>query len=103
MSKTVDSQIEKSKVLISALKKKYDEVKDKGIKMNDLEEMEHQLEQLKQANAVCEEMRQKLSAQVRHSNDMLDAVKEVFKQKKEIIKGYYPQERWMDYGVQDKR
>lgn len=103
MSKTVDSQVEKSKLLIDALKSKYAEVKDKGIRMADLEAMEQQLAELKQANELCEEMRQKLTAQVKHSNNLLNDVKEVFKQKKEVIKGYYPQERWAEYGVQDKR
>ena len=30
-------------------------------------------------------------------------VKESYAEKKKALKGYYPQERWMDYGVPDKR
>jgi hypothetical protein len=33
----------------------------------------------------------------------IDRVKEVYTERKKTIKGYYPQERWMDYGVPDKR
>jgi hypothetical protein len=33
----------------------------------------------------------------------MDCVKEAYAEKKKALKGYYPQERWMDYGVPDKR
>jgi hypothetical protein len=34
---------------------------------------------------------------------VMDRVKEAYAEKKKTLKGYYPQERWMDYGVPDKR
>lgn len=46
MSKTIDLQIEKSMTLINALKSKYAEVSEKGIKMDDLEDLKIQLEKL---------------------------------------------------------
>ena len=33
----------------------------------------------------------------------MDCVKEAYAEKKKALKSYYPQERWMDYGVPDKR
>ena len=43
----------------------------------------------------------------RHVKEMgkvaMDCVKEAYAEKKKTLKGYYPQERWMDYGVPDKR
>ena len=33
----------------------------------------------------------------------MDRVKDAYAEKKKTLKGYYPQERWMDYGVPDKR
>ena len=36
-------------------------------------------------------------------NGILSGVKEIFAEKKKIIKGYYPQEEWERYGVMDKR
>ena len=34
---------------------------------------------------------------------VMDRVKEAYTEKKKTLKGYYPQERWMGYGVPDKR
>jgi hypothetical protein len=31
------------------------------------------------------------------------SVKEAYADKKKTLKGYYPQERWADYGIPDKR
>ena len=36
-------------------------------------------------------------------NAMMVRVKEAYAEKKRTLKGYYPQERWIDYGVPDKR
>jgi hypothetical protein len=40
---------------------------------------------------------------VKTMNKILQNVKDSFAEKKKIIKGYYPQEEWMKFGVQDKR
>ena len=34
---------------------------------------------------------------------LLARVKEAYIEKKRTLKGYYPQERWADYGIPDKR
>ena len=36
-------------------------------------------------------------------NEVLARVKEAYADKKKTLKGYYPQERWADYGIPDKR
>ena len=36
-------------------------------------------------------------------NEVLARVKETYADKKKTLKGYYPQERWVDYGIPDKR
>ena len=34
---------------------------------------------------------------------MLARVKDTYADKKKTLKGYYPQKRWADYGIPDKR
>ena len=34
---------------------------------------------------------------------VLAGVKAAYADKKKTLKGYYPQERWADYGIPDKR
>lgn len=103
MSKTVDQQVEKTTVLIKALRGKLNEVAHLGISAEQLDKMEKQLDELRQASERCEEMRAKLSEQVHESNAKLQEVKQAFIEEKNLIKGFYPQERWIDYGVTDKR
>jgi uncharacterized protein YydD (DUF2326 family) len=103
MSKTVDQQIEKSAMLIKAMRTKMDEVAHLGITTEQLDKMEKQLDELRQESQRCEQLRSQLSEQVHKSNEQLQEVKRVFIEKKNIVKGFYPQERWIDFGVADKR
>lgn len=103
MSKTVDSQIEKSKFLIQGLRNNLEIVKGFGFTAKQLDDMERQLDDLAKASeeteaayAVLDEKRQKMNA-------ILDSAKDIFTEKKKVIKANYPQEKWINFGVQDKR
>ena len=103
MSKTVDSQIEKSKFLIQGLRNNLETVKGFGFTAKQLDDMERQLDDLAKASeeteaayAVLDEKRQKMNA-------ILDSAKEAFIERKKVIKANYPQEKWINFGVQDKR
>ena len=103
MSKTIDLQIEKSRVLIEGLSKNIETLRDKGIVSDELQVMTADLERLKVANDECDKIREELSQKVKNMNAILSGVKEAFAEKKRIIKVNYPQEQWIRYGVQDKR
>lgn len=103
MSKTIDLQIEKSRVLIDGLRKNLDALTGKGFCSDELEKMSADLDKLQVASDECDAMREQLSEKVKHVNGILSEVKEIFAEKKKVIKGYYPQEEWIKYGVQDKR
>ena len=103
MSKTIDLQIEKSRVLIEGLSKNIETLCDKGIVSDELQAMTADLERLKVANDECDKIREELSQKVKNMNAILSGVKEAFAEKKRIIKVNYPQEQWIRYGVQDKR
>lgn len=103
MSKTIDLQIEKSRVLIEGLNKNIETLRDKGIKSEALASMASDLDRLKVANDECDKIREELSQKVKAMNEILAGVKEAFAEKKRIIKVNYPQEQWLRYGVQDKR
>ncbi|MBR1932207.1 MAG: hypothetical protein IJ841_00770 [Prevotella sp.] len=103
MSKTIDLQIEKSRVLIDGLRKNIESLKDKGFSTEELDRMSAELDELKVANDECDQVREQLSQKVKKVNGILTNVKEKFAEKKKTIKGYYPQEEWIRYGVQDKR
>ena len=103
MSKTIELQIEKSRVLIEGLGKNIEALRAKGISEDGLQSMTQELEQLRVANEECDRVREELSQKVKHMNAILTSVKEAFAEKKRIIKTSYPQELWIKYGVQHKR
>lgn len=103
MSKTVEIQIEKSRNLISGLRKHLDSGVGGGITPSEINEMEAKLKELAAINEECDRLRAELSPKVKEMNRMLEEVKTVYSSEKKTLKGYYPQEKWQEYGIPDKR
>jgi len=102
MSKTVELQIEKSRHLVEGLRKHLDE-NGGGVTNDEINGMEQSLRELEDANAEVERLREELTPKVKQMNEVLTRVKRAYADKKKTLKGYYPQERWADYGISDKR
>lgn len=103
MSKTTELQIEKSQVLIEGLNRHIAELSSKGIQAASLTTMSEDLAILKKMSEECDALKETLSGKVKEMNTVLKRVKDTFADHKRIVKSNYPQERWIDYGVQDKR
>ncbi|MCR5821073.1 MAG: hypothetical protein K6F94_09055 [Bacteroidaceae bacterium] len=102
MTKTVELQIEKSRALIKGLRKHLAE-NGKGTNQQDLSAMEQSIVALTDACGECERLRAELSPKVKYMNELLDKVKAEYASHKPIIKNTYPSERWIYYGLPDKR
>ena len=103
MSKTIELQIEKSQTLIEGLSSNIAELRSKGVRDESLNAMSNDLVTLKKINDECDALREDLSVKVKEMNVVLKRVKDAFADHKRIVKSNYPQERWINYGVQDKR
>ena len=103
MSKTVEIQIEKSRSLIDGLRKHVKEMGEHGISNAEISQMEQTVAGLASANEEVDRLREELQPKVKHMNELLANVKAAYTESKKTLKGYYPQERWADYGVPDKR
>ena len=103
MSKTVEIQIEKSRNLVEGLRRHVKEMGEHGVTNDEINAMEQAVKELEAANAEVDRLREDLKPKVKVMNDVMNRVKEAFTEKKKTLKGYYPQERWKDYGVPDKR
>ena len=101
MSKTVELQIEKSRHLVEGLRKHLSGIGG-GVTNEEIGQMEQSLRELESANADVDCLREELTPKVKHMNEVLARVKEAYADKN-TLKGYYPQERWADYGIPDKR
>ena len=96
MSKTVEIQIEKSRGLVEGLRRHVKEMGERGVTNDEINAMEQAVKELEAVNEEVDRIREQLTP-------TMDSVKEAYAEKKKTLKGYYPQERWMDYGVPDKR
>lgn len=103
MSKTVETQIEKSRSLIEGLHRHVKEQGERGIAASEIGAMEQTLQQLAAANDEVDRLREELAPKVKQMNELLAKVKTAYADTKKTLKGYYPQERWIDYGIPDKR
>ncbi len=103
MSKTVELQIEKSQQLVTGLRKHLANGIGGGVNTDEINHLEQLLSNLASANDECERLRAELGPKVKHMNEILAEVKSIYAEKKKTLKGYYPQEQWIEYGVPDKR
>ncbi len=102
MTKTVQTQIDKSRNLIEGLRKHIHEGGG-GITLTELDSLEKELKAVEEASDDCERLRAELGPKVKRMNDLLAGIKDKYQTQKLIIKNRYPQERWADYGLPDKR
>lgn len=103
MSKTIDTQIEKSQNLIKGLRKYVSEKGNSYFNEKEIAEMETVLKQLREASAEVTRLRDELAPKVKHMNELFEAVKVAYNERKKMLKGFYAQEQWAEYGIPDKR
>jgi len=103
MSKTVQLQIEKSRNLVAGLRRHVKEMGERGVSSNGINDMEQAIKELESFNAEVDRLREQLTPKVKQLNAAMTRVKEFYADHKKTLKGYYPQERWADYGIPDKR
>ena len=103
MSKTVEIQIEKSRILLTGLKQHLKESGGTEISVNELKSTEESLNELESLSSDIDRLREELNPKVKDANHKLAVIKRIYSEQKKIIKSRYPMERWADYGVPDKR
>lgn len=101
MSKTIEQQIEKSRMLITGFRRNINVLSDRGVTEAELNAMDVELRKLVEINAECDKLREELSVKVKNMNSILNVVKDSFFNYKKIIKQNYSQERWI-YGAQNE-
>lgn len=103
MTKTIEIQIDKCRMFINGLKRHISEMGERGVTNDDITKFENDLVLLEQQSNEVDKLRAELSGKVKRMNETLTTVKSTYSETKRMIKGYYPQERWIDYGIPDKR
>jgi uncharacterized linocin/CFP29 family protein len=103
MPKVHLDQIEKTQQLLNGLKKNLSLLKDKGLDENFIKQLETDNNQA----IILEEENEKLKAEVKiktaRVNKKIDEIKSQVKTAKTVIKENFVQERWINFGINDKR
>lgn len=103
MSKTVATELEKAKDLIAGLTKQKELVKGKGLDEKYVKELETISKELLQFDTELDKNREIMSKQVEQTRNKLAELKEKMLVARKTVKSNFPQEKWLEFGVRDKR
>lgn len=103
MTKTIELLIGKSQMLLKGLRRHINEMGERGVTNAEIEELKQTMGLLEQQNNEVEKLRAELAAKVKLQNETMNTVKTSYTELKKTLKGYYPQERWQDYGIPHRR
>lgn len=103
MSKIYSEQVQKARMLVAGLKKNYEQVKNRGISREQIEQLEKDADLASNYNNELDALRAEVSTKAAVANRKLTEVKNNTQNMKQIIKRCFDQSRWQDFGVMDKR
>lgn len=103
MSKTYSDQLNKAKVLVAGLKKNYEQIRNRGISLEELDSLENSISEAEKLNCEVERLRLETSEVATQANKKLITVKDKAVEFKRIVKRYNDISKWADFGVMDKR
>lgn len=103
MSKTYSDQLNKAKVLVAGLKRNYEQIKNRGISLEELNNFGNAISEAEKLNSEVERLRLETSEMVAQANRKLITVKDKALEFKRIVKRYNDISKWTDFGVMDKR
>ena len=103
MAQVISDQILKAQTLCNGLQKNIELVKPIGITQQLIQMMESEAKQLDERNQKQDQMRAELQQYSRQTSEILNKLKDQIQQAKKSIKQNYTQEKWISFGVVDKR
>lgn len=103
MSKTYLNQVEKVKMLASGIRSHYDMVKNLGITLEQLNQLEQLSATAEKLNDEVERLRLETSQKVKEANNKLTELKDAWLPIKNNVKSSFEQPKWEMFGIQDKR
>ncbi len=103
MSKVYLEKVQKARMLAQGLKKNYELVKNLGITMEQIEQLEKDADEAAVYNEELDKLREEVSRQVARANKKLDEIRVNVMTSKSIIKRKFEQPQWAGFGIADKR
>ena len=96
-------QLEKSKLIISAIKRNQRMGRDAGVSDSALQKMEDDCKRLEAMSAELERIQEEYRRKSEKAHGVLDDLKQHTKEVKHVVKRKYDQTWWIKFGIPDKR
>lgn len=103
MSKVYLDEVKKAQTLVAGLRKNYELVKNRGISREEIANLEKCAKEASEMDQEVESIRVNLSMKVMQKNQKIIDTKRSMHNLKKIIKEYFNQSSWPDFGILDKR
>lgn len=103
MSKTYSDQMNKAKILVTGMRRNYEQIKEHGISLEELSMLESAISEGEKLNKEVERLRSEISEMSTQANRKLITVKDKSLELKRIVKRHIDIDHWEDFGVMDKR
>ena len=103
MSKTYSNQLDKAKVLVAGLRRNYEQIRSRGISLENLTDLENAISEAEILNGEVERLRSEINEALAAANKKLITNKDRTLEYKRIVKRYNDMSKWADFGVMDKR
>lgn len=89
--------------MVAGLKKNYEQIRNRGISLEELDSLENSISEAEKLNCEVERLRLETSEVATQANKKLITVKDKAVEFKRIVKRYNDISKWADFGVMDKR
>ena len=96
-------QLEKSKLIISGIKRNQRMGRDAGVSEADLQKMEDDCKRLEAMSAELDRMQEEYRRKSEKAHGVLNDLKQHTKEVKRAVKANYDQTWWIKFGITDKR
>lgn len=103
MSVTNLNEIDKADVLVAGLRKHLKEAQEVGITTDAINRLEEASKNLRHKDKEMDEMRRQATLKTRENQNLLADLKAQMLEMRKAVKARYPQNEWINFGVQDKR
>lgn len=103
MSKVYLENVQKARMLVAGMRKNSEWLKELGIAPEQIDRLEKDAEEAAVYNGEVEKLREEVSGKVACANKKMAEIKDNMVAIKTLVKRRFEQEKWINFGIADKR
>ena len=103
MSKTVQEQVAKGKLLVSGLRNNIDEAQSRNISTETIDKLDKLCQKTEREGSAQDEIKELYHKKTSEVSALMLELKNSINEIKKSIKPYYAQSEWVKFGIEDKK